>query len=778
MIYINISLSAPIIILEDAQLGSLKFNLGCCELQTPKACSIRDFILDVDLRETQLRYNNSPMSLNDTDSIDNYDNLWSSEDKIAINPIPVHIQFSTKRLKELVIQARIEHMLFKIDGVLLGLFRAFQKSLYRELSSAGKKNSTMRRTDPILTPIQGEASPRLLIPPESDALRDERIKLEMASSANKVTLESLIIKVSVEQISVTCMSVNPTTADLRLAAMGLTTDFQLFRSGERLLTVVTGFLSLEDLQRNISIFTTLTKTSSDMNESLQSRNPISKHASFRDTIETPFDHSSLEQAFKMLLWQPGMNRLNPEAIHTSSFSKNPEVQLNPDIFVSVSTSPMEAQWHKDSIHDILVTLESYKGKDIEDDDTTRSGESTEAANEPDENGDPSISGDERASRGVKLDISEELPQFVHQSVESSPKDVLRVIQFSSKGIAISFLETNGKTLCRMGLQDLEVDYIVVNEFKEAEMQLSIGWGEVTVLDRCVLAPKADSNLFREDTGDGNEKVEDLYSENRKLLTATYRSYDWATGELSYSSCMKACVASVTYVYYQQDLSKVIRYLSGSILETIFWRSYEVAKSLAKESHFLFAVTIEKPQFILSEDKSAIPQMYYKDLFSHKTAVNLYGTYSNSVSPSITSSEALIDKADTTSEQQGKPFLPSAQANFDISTFRGGFRSDEIFQRYAHATHEDVEAVLDELRGVVKRQKSALEIAVTRRVVDKFYLGTYLELTLGTFDVHNQYSLASTGETESNMIFDLNGLSIGSVSTPFGSYPTEVMHSGH
>lgn len=136
-----------------------------------------------------------------------------------------------------------------------------------------------------------------------------------------------------------------------------------------------------------------------------------------------------------------------------------------------------------------------------------------------------------------ISLADGLPDFTHEILDVAP---VMLVDLNVRGVAVSFWEDE-TLFSRMGFQDISARQIVFG--KETETQVSIGWADVTISDRCVLARKDDEN------------------ETRALLSITYRSYDLdhPKSSLQYSSCICGNLSSLDYVYFQQDLTSFIRY---------------------------------------------------------------------------------------------------------------------------------------------------------------------------------------------------------------------------
>lgn len=106
---LNIELSAPILIVEDDAIGSLKFHLGKAHLTTPKPCPLSSFQLDMDLTDTQLRYRewdvtNQTGGLVDENRGREECDILDPRDRIAIAPIALKISSKLSKLKQISVQ--------------------------------------------------------------------------------------------------------------------------------------------------------------------------------------------------------------------------------------------------------------------------------------------------------------------------------------------------------------------------------------------------------------------------------------------------------------------------------------------------------------------------------------------------------------------------------------------------------------------------------------------------------------------------------------------------
>eukprot|EP01053_Blabericola_migrator_P000228 Blabericola_migrator_1__227@NODE_105_length_14178_cov_154_704486_g93_i0_p1_GENE_NODE_105_length_14178_cov_154_704486_g93_i0NODE_105_length_14178_cov_154_704486_g93_i0_p1_ORF_typecomplete_len3988_score609_25Chorein_N/PF12624_7/8_1e19SHRBD/PF06650_12/1_5e03SHRBD/PF06650_12/2_7e17VPS13/PF16908_5/5_5e13VPS13/PF16908_5/1_1e02VPS13/PF16908_5/2_3e03VPS13/PF16908_5/7_6e03ATG_C/PF09333_11/4e03ATG_C/PF09333_11/5_6e08VPS13_mid_rpt/PF16910_5/4_2e03VPS13_mid_rpt/PF16910_5/0_00034VPS13_mid_rpt/PF16910_5/3_9e0 len=752
----DLNMAAPIVILEDSSCGALKFHLGRARIRTQRACKVNDVVVTMELRETQVRYVVYALP-NEAPGLDRFHSVAESDyersvifdaaDNIAVHPIPVSVELQIKHLKHFNLAFTSDQFLVNVEPSLVKLLIAIPQLLLREFHAKDSDTVTPAPDAlPLDLPVMDEDS--LSEANSMATTREPGVDEALLNEVELATLAEVAGVPQAEGVTISCQfwvarvglhmlnaeKICTASAEVAGAAATLTYDGITNESLAKLGMIE---LKLTDPRSDVRLLTTLTPVEKEVSRDMNA-------AAWKMLDERFVSQSHTDNLFALTLlsWQPPA-KLEENAsqwLPAGLSQRLRDTRIDdhtlriPARYVTLSASPVEANWHKASVQSILTTSEELLRmlKQTATSLTAPPDSETKADAPPDL---PSLP--EALNMMLKLNlkapasptssqmpprVSEPppespprrdtiksnalldgtLPQLVASSLTAGPLPVSMIMDIVVKSAAVSFWEDQNEIFWRMSLQDLHATRTVVDSTGESNVHAVIGWTEISVHNRCVLAPRLDG---------------------KHLMSCAFRQYapDHAslTSVLPYSSCLIGDVAPVDYVYYQQDLTKLIAYLSGSVLETVLWKSYEVAKEIAARSFFLYEFRVNRPRFILSEDKSAIPQVY-------------------------------------------KPEMRHV----------GGFRSWKVFEKYGGGTKAEINAVMDELRGHPLVKQTAYEMAVARKPVDLFYLGTNLDLDLGALRVRNQYA-AGAGNVVSSVLFHLEGLTAGAKSHINGSYKQDI-----
>eukprot|EP01054_Gregarina_sp_Poly1_P001587 Gregarina_sp_Poly_1__1586@NODE_13_length_23366_cov_172_320786_g11_i0_p1_GENE_NODE_13_length_23366_cov_172_320786_g11_i0NODE_13_length_23366_cov_172_320786_g11_i0_p1_ORF_typecomplete_len4110_score635_11Chorein_N/PF12624_7/8_2e19Chorein_N/PF12624_7/1_7e03SHRBD/PF06650_12/4_7e03SHRBD/PF06650_12/5_5e17VPS13/PF16908_5/1_8e11VPS13/PF16908_5/1_3e03ATG_C/PF09333_11/3e09VPS13_C/PF16909_5/1_4VPS13_C/PF16909_5/61VPS13_C/PF16909_5/72TDRP/PF15683_5/0_26_NODE_13_length_23366_cov_172_320786_g11_i0159812331 len=802
----DLNMSAPILILEDGDIGSLKFHLGTARIWTENPSRVNDIVLNMALRETQLRYvwtgGKSLLSDERRESLKRFhsmvdqefassegDAIFEDTDKIAVYPIPVSIELRITNLQAIELEFVADQLLVDLEPSLIKLLVSVPQLLLREFHSTDARGTSASPPVAPTTVAIPPSTPVLDFVSSEDVPASSDVK---STSAGDQTDDTLMREVELAALDEAdqktkkqhAFDVNVyfwmTRGALRVRdakdsctmhaeAAGLAGSWKYAgQNSESLTKLGMGELKLLDPRKQACLFTTLTATE----RTITRREKQAAWDALDTSFQQRFGRTDGPFAFSVLNWVPGMKNgeiddflqwLPPQlgARLQTTLVDDKRVSM-PNRYVALTASPIEAHWHRASIQANIATTEDLMSAlreaaklgtkaapELTIDILTPSaalpslqetlnlvmlnlkGPSGVAPTMPkeethSEDQQKQLQEDQQQQPGspnsVDAALDGTLPRFIGTNLHSTSIATSMIIDASVKSVAISFWDDH-EIFWRMSLQDLDVCKLQLYETEETQYSMTIGWSEISVHNRCVLAPRLSEN-------------------NRYLMNVLLRQYasnhPSLASPLNYSTCLLGNFSSIDYVYFQQDLSKLVAYLSGSVLETLLWKSYEAAKELASKSFFLYEFRIDRPRFILSEDKSAIPQTYYRHLFSH-------------------------------SSEQSKE-----------SPRTGGFRSWSVFEKYGNGTKAKIEKIMNDLRGSPLPTHSPYQIAVNRKPIDLFYLGSYLELDLGALRVRNRYtadehnaSETDNRETVTSVLFNLQGLTISAKHHPMGSYKDDI-----
>lgn len=642
---IHVELSAPILIFEDADIGTLKFYLGSAKITTPEPCVWSNMQLTCQLKDTQLRYLQFTPGGGET----------QAQQKTALHPIPLTLAIHVQKLKQIKVHAISEVIRMEVDPTLVYLSQAIPTALIKELTT--KPTIILPKEDPFdpITPTPSDAREPtdVSVTTEGDTINDMLRSVEGDDSHDQsVKFDFIEVDWRVAEVSL-CAS-DEKRAITQLTASELSGVYRLEGDGESITRFVMQDLQIADRVTKQKLLST-------------------EAAPAYGRAGTQFFSDALEEqepsgAIKVFYWS---NAKGCSQKHRPNFAAHTDMLLGglteTDAWLAIDTAAVEASWHKESVERFLQLQELYDQKWAAH--PADPSPMWLGVDDVDEGDHAAVPKQEKVelSKTVAPDFMESMPDFVGGITHLSLGVRLRVT-----GLALSLYE-HDRVFSRIGVEDLTCAHIVVNERGESHTWVSIDRAEVAVNGNVVLAPRD-----RDDT----------------LLRMELRNYA-PDLHAPLTGCLRVQLAPFVYVYYQQDLSSLMKYISGSVLGAVVRKSYEAAKEIAQESQFAYRFLVNSPLFILSEDKSAVPQVYYSDLY--------------------------LAGSTTTGSREYKG--------------RGGFRSVHVYRQYGEASYEDVERVRQHLRQAY--QDDAHPGVDTGAVVDTYYLGSYISLKTGDITFWNE-----------------------------------------
>lgn len=180
--------------------------------------------------------------------------------------------------------------------------------------------------------------------------------------------------------------------------------------------------------------------------------------------------------------------------------------------------------------------------------------------------------------------------------EKQGKDSHSTVVVNIKGAAIVFWNAENQMEARLSVSGINYG-LTTYDNGESISTLEVGTGKLTFGNRCLL-----SYTDNESLEEGKEKE----AADKPLMTVQWKKYDSRNLGVQYSMCMCGALERVVFVYFQQDISRLMEYLDDGILSVFISRSYHKVVQAAAVTHIFYSFSVASPCFLFPENKAVLP----------------------------------------------------------------------------------------------------------------------------------------------------------------------------
>lgn len=187
----------------------------------------------------------------------------------------------------------------------------------------------------------------------------------------------------------------------------------------------------------------------------------------------------------------------------------------------------------------------------------------------------------------------ELPALLS---EKQQKEYKLETTVNIEGAAIVFWNAQSQVEARLSVSGIKYK-VSKYDNNESLSNLEIGTGKLTLGNRCLLAYTDDESLEEEKAADAVD---------RPLMAVMWKKYDSRNLGVQYSICMIGALERVVFVYFQQDITRLMDYLDDGILSVFISRSYHKVVQAAAATHIFYSFSVASPCFLFPENKAVLP----------------------------------------------------------------------------------------------------------------------------------------------------------------------------
>ncbi|GBE59525.1 VACUOLAR PROTEIN SORTING-ASSOCIATED PROTEIN domain containing protein, putative [Babesia ovata] len=201
----------------------------------------------------------------------------------------------------------------------------------------------------------------------------------------------------------------------------------------------------------------------------------------------------------------------------------------------------------------------------------------------------------REVEDCNIDLKE-LPTLLSEKERHEHKALITV---SIKGAAVVFWNTDSQVEARLSVSGIGYKLLKYGN-GESISNLEIRTGELTYGGRCLLS-YTDTKTLEEGSNTDDPPISD-----KPLMTLRWKMYDSAKLGVPYSMCMRGALERIVFVYFQQDIVRLMDYLDDGILSVFISRSYHKVVQVAASTHMFYSFSVASPCFLIPENKAILP----------------------------------------------------------------------------------------------------------------------------------------------------------------------------
>ncbi|CDR96405.1 VACUOLAR PROTEIN SORTING-ASSOCIATED PROTEIN domain containing protein, putative [Babesia bigemina] len=201
----------------------------------------------------------------------------------------------------------------------------------------------------------------------------------------------------------------------------------------------------------------------------------------------------------------------------------------------------------------------------------------------------------REVEDCNIDLKE-LPTLLSEEERHEHKALITV---SIKGAAVVFWNADSQVEARLSVSGIGYKLLKYGN-GESISNLEIRTGKLTYGGRCLLS-YTDTKTLEEGSNTDEPPTAD-----KPLMTLRWKMYDSAKLGVPYSMCMRGALERIVFVYFQQDIVRLMDYLDDGILSVFISRSYHKVVQVAASTHMFYSFSVASPCFLIPENKAILP----------------------------------------------------------------------------------------------------------------------------------------------------------------------------
>ncbi|EKX73258.1 conserved hypothetical protein [Theileria equi strain WA] len=181
-------------------------------------------------------------------------------------------------------------------------------------------------------------------------------------------------------------------------------------------------------------------------------------------------------------------------------------------------------------------------------------------------------------------LGTELPPLYSEKM-NMPADTH--VNISIKGAAIVFWTKKNEPIARLSTSG--INYRISKFDNESIVKVEVGTGKLMFGGRCILSHTVNPEQQAE----------------HPLLKFVLKCYNSTRLQVPYSMCLNGGFERIIFVYFQQDINRLMNYLDDGILSVFISKSYHKVVETAASTYMLFNFSVTSPCFIIPENKAIL-----------------------------------------------------------------------------------------------------------------------------------------------------------------------------
>ncbi|GIX62141.1 vacuolar protein sorting-associated protein domain containing protein, putative [Babesia caballi] len=207
----------------------------------------------------------------------------------------------------------------------------------------------------------------------------------------------------------------------------------------------------------------------------------------------------------------------------------------------------------------------------------------------------------REVEGCNIDL-QELPTLLS---EKECKEYKTLVTVNVKGAAVVFWNAQSQVEARLSVSGIAYK-VMKYDNDESITSLEVRTGKLTYGNRCLLS-YTDTTTLEEgvEVPDGGAPTS-AGTTDKPLMTARWKRYDSVNLGVPYSMCIRGALERIVFVYFHQDITRLMDYLDDGILSVFISRSYHKVVQAAAATHMFYSFSVASPCFLFPENKAILP----------------------------------------------------------------------------------------------------------------------------------------------------------------------------
>ncbi|ORM42206.1 putative vacuolar protein sorting-associated protein 13F [Babesia sp. Xinjiang] len=204
-----------------------------------------------------------------------------------------------------------------------------------------------------------------------------------------------------------------------------------------------------------------------------------------------------------------------------------------------------------------------------------------------------------------------LPILLSEKEQKGHKTLVTV---NVKGAAIAFWNAQSQVEARLSVSRIAYNFVkYVN--CESKSDLEVGTAKLTYGNRCLLS-YTDTKSLEE----GVNAIE-TSGTDKPLMSISWKLYDSHNLGVPYSMCVRGVLERIVFVYFHQDISRLMDYLDDGILSVFISRSYHKVVEAAASTHMFYSFSVASPCFLIPENKAILSTKWHQQTAPGSTLPN-------------------------------------------------------------------------------------------------------------------------------------------------------------